>query len=624
VNPTEASGLNLEARQGITGLMHVVIPDLCLIALIGPSGCGKSSFARQHFQPTEILSSDFFRAMVGDDEANQAASADAFEVLHLVAEKRLKAGRLTVVDATNVQHTLRAQLVTVAKRHYCQPVAIVFQLPEALCQEHNRQRPGRIVPAAVVHEQWEQMRRSLPKLTAEGFRQIVTLSSAEEIDGLVIERQAPPGKLPNESGPFDIIGDVHGCCDELEELLAKLGYQEKRLEPADPCFGARFFAHPHGRRAIFVGDLVDRGPRIVESVRLVVTMVRAGQALCVPGNHDIKLVKKLRGKEVKIAHGLARTLAEIEALPAEIRAAFETRLADFFESLPSHYLLDRGKLAVAHAGVKSSMQGRVSNAVRDFCLYGATTGETDGFGMPVRLNWAADYSGRATVVYGHTPVPEPLELNNAIDIDTGCVFGGRLTALRYPEKELVSVPARQEYAPVGKPFVAPPAANPAEELVDVIDAAGNTIGTVTRREMRARRLPHRCVYILVFNSKGELFVHERTATKDVYPSHWDVAVGGVLTAGESFDAGARRELAEELGVTAEPELLFPFRHAEPATDVQAQVYRAVHDGPFRLQPEEIVRGKFVSLVRVDRQAAHVPFCPDGLAVLAEYRRIQGR
>jgi protein phosphatase len=597
--------------------MNVVIPDFCLVALIGPSGCGKSSFARQHFKPTEILSSDAFRAMLGDDEANQAASADAFEVLHLVAEKRLKAGRLTVVDATNVQHTLRAQLVSIAKRQYCQPVAIVLQVPEALCQERNRERLGRTVPPSVVHEQWEQMRRSLPRLAAEGFRQIITLSSAEEIDRLVIKRQAPPGKRWGDSGPFDIIGDVHGCCDELEELLGKLGYQERRIDPADPCFGDRFFAHPQGRRALFVGDLVDRGPRILDTVRLVWTMVHARQALCVPGNHDVKLVKKLRGKDVTVAHGLARTLAEIEALPSEIRVDFRTRLADFFESLPSHFLLDHGKLAVAHAGIKAEMQDRVVGAVRDFCLYGATTGETDGFGMPVRLNWAADYAGRATVVYGHTPVPEPVALNNTFNIDTGCVFGGRLTALRYPEKELVSVAARQTYAPVHKPVAS---ATAAEELVDVIDAAGNTIGTVTRREMRVRRLPHRCVYILVFNHKGELFIHQRTATKDVYPSHWDVAVGGVLAAGESFDAGARRELVEELGVTAEPELLFPFRHDDPATDVRAQVYRVVHDGPFRLQLEEIVRGHFTLLDAVDQQISQVPFCPDALAVLAEYRR----
>jgi isopentenyldiphosphate isomerase len=162
--------------------------------------------------------------------------------------------------------------------------------------------------------------------------------------------------------------------------------------------------------------------------------------------------------------------------------------------------------------------------------------------------------------------------------------------------------------------------SPGDELVDVIDDQGRTIRTVTRREMRGRRLPHRCTYILVFNRAGDLFLHLRTAGKDVYPSHWDVAVGGVLAAGESFAAGARRELAEELGIDAEPEELFPFRYEDAASVVQAVVYRVVHEGPFRLQPEEIVRGEFVPLSAVAMRAARDPFCPDGLATLAEYQR----
>jgi isopentenyldiphosphate isomerase len=165
--------------------------------------------------------------------------------------------------------------------------------------------------------------------------------------------------------------------------------------------------------------------------------------------------------------------------------------------------------------------------------------------------------------------------------------------------------------------------DPGAELVDVIDEAGRTVGTVTRREVRARRLPHRCVYVLVFNGRGDLFVHLRTPTKDVYPSHWDVAVGGVLAAGESFADGARREVLEELGVASEPEELFPFRHADAATAVQAVVYRLVHDGPFRLQPEEVVRGEFLPLAEVAARIGRDPFCPDGVAVLETYRRRQG-
>jgi isopentenyldiphosphate isomerase len=162
--------------------------------------------------------------------------------------------------------------------------------------------------------------------------------------------------------------------------------------------------------------------------------------------------------------------------------------------------------------------------------------------------------------------------------------------------------------------------NPGDELVDVIDDQGRTIATVARREMRARRLPHRCTYILVFNRSGDVYVHLRTASKDVYPSYWDVAIGGVVAAGESFAAGARRETAEELGIDAKPEALFPFRYEDATTVVQAMVYRLIHEGPFRLQPEEIVRGEFVPQAEVPARAAGQSFCPDGLAVFAEYRR----
>ena len=130
--------------------------------------------------------------------------------------------------------------------------------------------------------------------------------------------------------------------------------------------------------------------------------------------------------------------------------------------------------------------------------------------------------------------------------------------------------------------------------------------------------------MLVFNRRGELFIHLRTPTKDVYPAHWDAAIGGVLAAGESFDAGARREFREELGVDAALEPLFPVRFADVHNVVHGMAYRAVHDGPFLLQPEEIVRGEFVRLAEVERRSTREPFCPDSLAVVADYRRRTGR
>jgi protein phosphatase len=446
------------------------VPELSLVVLVGASGSGKSTFAAKHFKPTEVLSSDFCRGLVSDDENDQAATKDAFELLHFIAAKRMRAGRLTVVDATSVKREDRAPLIRLAREHHFLPVAIVFNLPERLCQDRNQARPDRDFGPHVVRNQTRELRRSLKRLNREGFRQVHVLSSPEDADGAQIVRAPLWNNRKDEQGPFDIVGDVHGCCDELEDLLAELGYAN-----TDGTY-----THPEGRRAVFVGDLVDRGPRIVDSVRLVQAMVSAGSAFCVPGNHDMKLVRKLRGRDVQITHGLDRTLAELEALPEEGRI----ELRDFLDGLVSHLVFDDGNLVVAHAGMKEEMQGRGSGKVRDFALYGETTGETDEFGLPVRWNWAAEYRGKAMVVYGHTPVPEAEWLNRTINIDTGCVFGGRLTALRYPEKELVSVPARETYADPVKQFLAEDQQAPvlsaqqrADELLDIDDVLGKRIIT---------------------------------------------------------------------------------------------------------------------------------------------------
>ncbi len=478
--------------------MKISFPSLSLVVLIGPSGSGKSTFARKHFAATEVLSSDAYRRMISDKETNQAVTNDAFEVLHFIASKRLALGRLTVIDATNVQSEARKPLVQLARQYHCLPVAIVLNLPERLCQERNRSRPERSFGPHVVRQQVSQLHRSLHRLGQEGFRHIFVLQSPEEVEAATIEREPLWNDRRHEHGPFDFIGDVHGCCDELETLLGQLGYLPASLDVADPVWGNRTYVHPQGRKAIFVGDLVDRGPRILDSVRLARNMVQYGSALCVPGNHDMKLMRKLRGREVQITHGLASSLAEIDALPEAIRESFCNELAAFLDGLVSHYVLDDGKLVVAHAGMKAEMQGRGSAKVRDFALYGETTGETDQFGLPVRCNWAAEYRGSAMVVYGHTPVLEPEWLNRTINIDTGCVFGGKLTALRYPEREFVSVPAARTYCEPARPFLPAGQETPAlsaqhahDEVLDAEDVLGKRIistrlrGTVTIREAHA-------------------------------------------------------------------------------------------------------------------------------------------
>lgn len=457
--------------------MHIKIPKLSLVVLVGPSGSGKSTFARKHFLPTEVLSSDYCRGLVSDDENDQAATNDAFEVLHFVAAKRLARGHLTVIDATNVQPEARKPLVQLAKKHHCLPVAIVLNPPEKVCHERNRDRNDRMFGPHVVRQQRSQLRRSLKALKREGFRNIFVMDTVEEIEAATVDRVPLWNDKRDEHGPFDIIGDIHGCCDELEQLLEQLGYERLTVEHAS-LWGGVSYRHPEGRKAFFVGDLVDRGPRVLDVVRAARNMVESGEALCVPGNHDMKLLRKLRGKNVQITHGLANSLAEIEALPDDVRDPFCKELADFLDGLVSHYVLDDGKLVVAHAGMKEEFQGRGSGKVREFALYGETTGETDEFGLPVRYNWAAEYRGSAMVVYGHTPVPEPEWLNRTVNVDTGCVFGGKLTALRYPEKEFVSVPAKQTYCEPARPFLADDQQAPlsAQQLNDDILDADDVLG----------------------------------------------------------------------------------------------------------------------------------------------------
>lgn len=454
--------------------MKLSIPELCVVALIGVSGSGKSTFAKKHFKPTEVISSDFCRALVSDDENDQAATNDAFDVLYYIAGKRLDAGKLTVIDATNVQDDARKPIIQLAKDFHCLSVAIVLDLDEKTCNARNALRPDRNLAPHVIPRQRQQLRRSLRQLKREGFRYIYVLDSPEKIEETIIERVPLWNNLRHEHGPFDIIGDVHGCFDELHDLLTSLGYAIARTSESRFGFEVQ---PPEGRKAFFVGDLVDRGPNTPDVLRLVMSMTESKSALCVPGNHDVKLMRKLNGADVRITHGLAESLEQLDGEPPE----FKTAIVEWVDKLIGHYVLDDGKLVVAHAGMKEKFQGRGSAKVRDFALFGETTGETDEYGLPVRYHWANDYRGEAMVVYGHTPVVEPEWINRTICIDTGCVFGGKLTALKYPERELVSVNARKIYYDAVKPFLPENQLNPAEkstendDVLDISDVLGKRI-----------------------------------------------------------------------------------------------------------------------------------------------------
>jgi protein phosphatase len=396
------------------------LPALSLVLLVGASRSARSTFAERCFRPTEVVSSERLRGWVADDEAEPEGSTDADELLCRVVEARLRRGRLTVVDAPNLEPERRRALLDLARARHAPAVAIVFESDE----------PGEHASRAEVAA----VRRSLGALRGEGVHLTYVLAP-DEAPGARVSRVPDETDRRDLCGPFDLIGDVHGCRSELDALLGRLGWAEVDGR----------WRHPEGRTAVFLGDLVDRGPDSPGVLRRVMAMVRDGAALCVPGNHDARLVKALRGRTTSGSHGLALTLRQLASEPD----AFKVEVADFLDGLASHLVLDGGRLVVAHAGCTEELQGRSSAAVRAFCLYGDTTGELDGYGLPVRADWAGAYRGRAKVVHGHVPVARAAWVNGVLDVDTGCVFGGRLTALRWPEEELVDVPAeRVWFAPV--------------------------------------------------------------------------------------------------------------------------------------------------------------------------------
>lgn len=428
----------------------IELPDLCLVVLVGASGSGKSTFARNHFRDTEVLSSDTFRGLVADDPTDQGATVDAFGALFDVAGRRLRRGLLTVIDATSIRPEDRRSLLGLAKEHDVFAVAVVLDVELDVLKRRSAARTD--VDEAVVVRQHRLLRQHGKNLRKEGFRFVHRLVGAAAIDDVSVVRTRLFNDLTDQHGPFDIIGDVHGCRAELETLLRDLGW----TVTSSPDGEVGVLDHPEGRRAVFVGDLVDRGPDTPGVLRLVMSMVTEGQAICVRGNHEEKLLRVLRqraggrraDKPVQLTHGLAESVQQLDACAAGFRSA----VIEFLDGLVSHYVLDEGRLVVSHAGLPQRYHGRTSGRVRNLAMYGETTGEQDRWGYPIRVDWARDYRGDARVVYGHTPVPSAAWTNNTLCLDTGCVFGGRLTALRYPEGELVDVPAGRTYWPSERPM----------------------------------------------------------------------------------------------------------------------------------------------------------------------------
>lgn len=420
----------------------IEIPDFCMVLMIGPEGAGKSAFAGKHFTREEILALDDF----APDPNRLLGRELGLDKMQEIAAERMASRQLTVIDATNIHAKERARFITIARRQYAKTVGFAFDFDAEIYERRaNRRRFDR----EGVLGQIDGLRRILSSLQGpRSIQQLCVFRSPEEVDAVkAIVRIRLNVDRRDEAGPFDIIGDIHGCAGELEALLAKLGYDINWT--GEPGHRSYEVTAPIGRRVIFLGDLVDRGPRSPDVLRLVKSMMDAGNAFCVIGNHEFRLQRKLSGQPMRVSHGLKETLDQLRTQPK----GFSNEMEAFFKELPSHLVLDGGDLVVAHAGLKQEMHNRKSGKVRSFAMYGDTSGKTDAFGFPVRRDWAAKYSGESAVVYGHTPVAEARWINNTICLDTGCVYGERLTALRWPERELVDVPAEQEWFAKTQPIV---------------------------------------------------------------------------------------------------------------------------------------------------------------------------
>ena len=426
----------------------IEIPDFSLTILVGASGSGKTTFASRNFRGGEALSSDAYRVMVRDGDDDAGATPDAFEAMEAVASLRLRARRPVCIDATNLDPAGRRRWHALADRWHAPRVAIVFDASPALLRERLDARPDRDFDPKVLRSHAEGVRQARAALRKEGWKDMHVVPSAEAGAHRVVRRPLR-ADMRAERGPFDVVGDVHGCCDELEELLAKLGYAVSWHGEGHARRAALSRPSGDARRLCFVGDLVDRGPRSLDALRIAMAAVAAG-GIVVPGNHDDKFSRWLRKRPVTVNRGLETTVAEMAAEPGFARDA-----EAFLSGLPSHAWLDGGALVLAHAGIEERYVGRASARIRDFCLYGDPSGE-DAEGMPVRRDWAASYQGVPAVAYGHVPSAVAEWVNGTVCIDTGCAFGGALSALRWPERELVSVPARRAYAQGG---IAPPRAS---------------------------------------------------------------------------------------------------------------------------------------------------------------------
>ncbi|WP_339168808.1 polynucleotide kinase-phosphatase [Paenibacillus sp. FSL R5-0341] len=462
-NEVAGAGKGRQNREsGSEGRQREIrLPHAGIIVLVGPSNSGKSTLldrlvAESVIRRTEAVSSDQFRMLVGDDEyvdwkqrprseadviyaEYQQVSAKAFEAMEAMLATRCRLNKLTWVDATHLYPEDRERLIQVARKAHVPVIAVVLDIPEKELLERDAQREyprGR----QRVKQQVQQFKRTLRSIREDGFDASYVLKQPDEI---TFVRTSNPLVTDMGTG-IDIIGDIHGCYDEMMELIVRLGYVDED--------GSGLYRHPEGRKLVSVGDVTSRGPESLQCLLFWQRHCAAELAYMIDSNHGWKIARYLDGRDVTLSHGDERVEMELLQLEQEqgqetakrVRAELKTFLLD----APSHLVFSRNgvrQVVVAHAGIRDHFIGKQSKRIQDYCRYGDVEG-TDEQGRPVRKDWYVDHNSGECIVWGHDPRPYPTIVNDTVNIDQGVVFGGMLTAWRMPEREAVIVPAKQDYA----------------------------------------------------------------------------------------------------------------------------------------------------------------------------------
>ena len=440
--------------------MNIVLPYAGIVLLIGPSNSGKSTLLKRMIEkeeilPSEVISSDDFRIMVSDvefidwhdrpkDESDslmdeyQTISGEAFSMMESVIEARCRLNKLTIIDATNLHPDDRKRYITLAKNNNVPIQSIVLDIAEdeLLARDERREHPR---GKRRIRQQCQTFKREKRYLKKEGYASVYTI---KETDNLQVSRGTNPLEKDIGHG-IDIIGDIHGCHEELILILEKLGYQKNQ---------EGLYLHPEGRKFVSVGDVMSRGPESLKTMLFFHEHVQKGVAYMIDSNHGWKIARWLDGRGVTLNHGDEKVEEEFkryeEEHGSEKAAETKNKLKEFLLHAPSHYVFTKNgvqTLICVHAGIKDAFIGKQSEAISDFCRYG----DTDGFderGKPVRKDWYISHKKSTLIVWGHDPKPQPLLINNTINIDQGAVFGGALTAFRYPEREVISVQASQNHS----------------------------------------------------------------------------------------------------------------------------------------------------------------------------------